>query len=184
MTKTKKPAIRAVKPKGDRPSWKDIIRVSSPMSNLDSAEVSQGRIATHPEESQNGVSRADSPPASVLQKGSISLGTDPRTNAPVLSPVDSASKPRVQVKGLSEQTLVNYLSEIGRRIDRFNPSDDEYRRLLLELLSHQDLRSHVNDLQEPELRGFIELLDNVSNAVGASNVTDFPGLGAQQPPSH
>lgn len=58
VTKTKKPATRSVKPKGDHPPWKDIIRVSSPISNLDSAEVSQECIAAHPEEARSGVSRS------------------------------------------------------------------------------------------------------------------------------
>lgn len=93
-------------------------------------------------------------------------------------------QPQVQVKGLNEQTLVNYLSEIGRQLDRLNPSNDEYRGLLLELLDRRDLRLHVSDLQEPELRGFIELLDNVSDTIDACNVAEFSGLDAQQPPSH
>ena len=93
-------------------------------------------------------------------------------------------QPQVQVKGLNEQTFVNYLSEIGRRLDRLNPSNDEYRGLLLELLDRRDLRLRVSGLQEPELRGFIELLDRVSNAIDACKVAEFSGLGAQQPPSN
>jgi hypothetical protein len=53
------------------------------------------------------------------------------------------------------------VSDIQRRLGGPNPSDDESRPLLLELLGHKDLKSHILDLQEDDLRGFVELLDEV-----------------------
>jgi hypothetical protein len=37
VTRNKKPVAKSVKVKGDHPSWKDIIRVSSQPSNIDSS---------------------------------------------------------------------------------------------------------------------------------------------------
>ena len=55
------------------------------------------------------------------------------------------------------------ISDIKQRLDRLDPSGDEYRQPLLELLSHRDLEVHVHGLQGSDLRGFVELLDRVSN---------------------
>lgn len=56
------------------------------------------------------------------------------------------------------------VSDIQRRLDGLNTSDENYRGLLSELLSHKDLKAYIHSLQKPGLRGFIELLDQVSRA--------------------
>ena len=66
------------------------------------------------------------------------------------------------------------LLDIRQRLGGLNPSDGEYRRLLRELLSHQDLRSHIRDLQGSGLRVFVELLDNVRKIGIRSIASDFP----------
>ena len=53
-------------------------------------------------------------------------------------------------------------SEIQQRLGRLDSSDSKYPQLLLELLSHQDLKPHVLNLHGDDLREFVELLDNVS----------------------
>jgi hypothetical protein len=86
------------------------------------------------------------------------------------SEIDSLTtqQPGVPMEESSTLTLLNChqtpasVSDIRQQLDGFHPSDDEHRRLLLELLSHRDLKPHIHDLQEAELREFIELLDNVS----------------------
>lgn len=47
------------------------------------------------------------------------------------------------------------------RLEQLNPSDEKYRPLLHELLSHQDLKPHIHDLDRPRLEAFVELLDKV-----------------------
>jgi len=54
------------------------------------------------------------------------------------------------------------VSSIQEQLEKLDPSNDKYRPLLYELLSHQDLRNHVQGLQRSGLEGLIELLDNVS----------------------
>ena len=54
--------------------------------------------------------------------------------------------------------------EIRQRLEKLDPTDANYQQLLLRLLSHQDLRPYIQDLQEPDLKGFVELLDKVSEA--------------------
>ena len=66
------------------------------------------------------------------------------------------------------------LLDIRQRLGGLNPSDGEYRRLLRELLSHQDLRSYIRDLQGSGLRVFVELLDNVRKIGIRSITSDFP----------
>ena len=56
------------------------------------------------------------------------------------------------------------VSDIQRLLEGISPSSDEYRRLLLELLSHHDLRRHTRGLQESDLLAFVELIDDVSRA--------------------
>lgn len=54
-------------------------------------------------------------------------------------------------------------SDIQQQLGGLNPSDNTYLQLLQELLTHRDLRKHILGLHEDNLRGFIELLDNVGN---------------------
>jgi hypothetical protein len=54
------------------------------------------------------------------------------------------------------------VSDIQRRLGGLSASDENYRRLLLELLNHKDLRPYIHGLQSSGLRGFVELLDQVS----------------------
>jgi len=49
-------------------------------------------------------------------------------------------------------------------LENFDPFNEEFRPLLYALLSHQDLTTHVQDLQRSELASFVELLDKVSGA--------------------
>lgn len=44
--------------------------------------------------------------------------------------------------------------------------DPSYQQLLPELLSHQELKPYILVLQQPELKGFVDLLDNVSESDG------------------
>ena len=57
------------------------------------------------------------------------------------------------------------VSDTQKRLVKLDPSDDNYRTLLRELLSHKDLKAHIQDLDGPELEGFVELLDDVSGKV-------------------
>lgn len=54
------------------------------------------------------------------------------------------------------------VSDIQRQLDGLGTSDENYRRLLLELLSHKDLKPYIHSLQGSSLRGFVERLDEVS----------------------
>ena len=56
------------------------------------------------------------------------------------------------------------ISVIQKRFEKLDPSDDKYRPLLRELLSHQDLRLYAQGLHDTSLEGFIELLDEASEA--------------------
>ena len=56
------------------------------------------------------------------------------------------------------------VSDIQRRLGGPNASDETYRRLLQELLTHQDLKPYIHGLQETDLQGFVELLDEVNEA--------------------
>ena len=61
VTRTKKAATKAVKAtKGDHPSWKDIIRVRSPMTGGSDFRLtcSQECITANPDDSRTGVSRS------------------------------------------------------------------------------------------------------------------------------
>ena len=58
------------------------------------------------------------------------------------------------------------VSDIQRGLERLDPASTNFRQQLLQLLSHQDLRLHVQDLSEQDLKGFVELLDKVSDADG------------------
>lgn len=55
------------------------------------------------------------------------------------------------------------VSDIQQRLDGLSPSDQNYRRLLSALLTHEDLRPYIYSLERSGLRGFVELLDGVSN---------------------
>ena len=59
------------------------------------------------------------------------------------------------------QTIV---SDIQQRLGIMDPSNEEYRPLVCALLGHRDLKSHVDSLQNGDLQGFIELLDEVGKA--------------------
>ena len=52
-------------------------------------------------------------------------------------------------------------SATQKRLEGLDPSDVQYRPLLYELLSHQDLTPHVRGLRGPGLEEFVELLDEV-----------------------
>lgn len=51
--------------------------------------------------------------------------------------------------------------DLQRQLVRLSASDENYRRLLLELLTHKGLEPYIRSLERPSLRGFIELLDEV-----------------------
>ena len=53
-------------------------------------------------------------------------------------------------------------SRIQGQFEKLDPSDDNYRTLLRELLNHQDLKQHVLGLDRSGLEGFVGLLDKVS----------------------
>lgn len=86
--------------------------VSSTRSVLPiSHKISTERGSAHDYSLRSPIVLADSPPASVLQKGSILLGTDPRTNPPALSPVDSASKLQSRISTTDQSTNSVRISE-------------------------------------------------------------------------
>ena len=58
--------------------------------------------------------------------------------------------------------MVAPVSDTKHRLEKLDPSSDEYRRLLSVLLTHPDLRSHIQGLHGSVLEGFVELLDQVS----------------------
>lgn len=51
-----------------------------------------------------------------------------------------------------------------KRLEKLDPSDDEYLPLFRELLNHPDLRLHIQGLHGSALEGFVDLLDEVSKA--------------------
>ena len=53
------------------------------------------------------------------------------------------------------------VSTIQKRLEKLEPSDSKYPPLLRRLLDHQDLKSHVQNLNGSGLEGFVELLDQV-----------------------
>ena len=55
------------------------------------------------------------------------------------------------------------VSDIQRELGGLDPASPNFQQLLLQLLSHQDLKPYVQGLQEPELKEFVELLDKVSD---------------------
>ena len=57
--------------------------------------------------------------------------------------------------------MTNSASDLQRQLEALSPSDSDYQPLLLQLLSHQDLRAHVLRLEGCDLQGFVELLDEV-----------------------
>ncbi|KAF9790828.1 kinase-like domain-containing protein [Thelephora terrestris] len=60
------------------------------------------------------------------------------------------------------------VTDIRRQLCGHNPSDGTYRRLLQELLTHQDLKTYIHGLQEADLQGFVELLDEALNRIPAT----------------
>ena len=54
--------------------------------------------------------------------------------------------------------------DIQEQLESLNNSDKDYRLLLHALLSHRDLRSHIEGLKRDDLQGFVELLDKVNKA--------------------
>ena len=54
--------------------------------------------------------------------------------------------------------------DIQRRLHGLSASDENYRPLLLELLSHKSLKPYIHGLQGSSLQGFVELLDEVKKA--------------------
>jgi len=55
------------------------------------------------------------------------------------------------------------VSDVQKRLEGLGPSDDKYRPLLHELLSHQDLKLHIHGLDGPGLEELVELLDRASS---------------------
>ena len=66
------------------------------------------------------------------------------------------------------------VSDIQRLLEGLSPSSDKYQRLLLGLLTHQDLRRHTRGLRESDLLAFVELIDNVSRTYIQLMTSDFP----------
>ena len=56
------------------------------------------------------------------------------------------------------------VSDIRQWLENLDPSNEEYRPLLYALLSHRDLKAYIDNPQKRDLRGFIELLDEVCEA--------------------
>ena len=56
------------------------------------------------------------------------------------------------------------ISDIRKQLEKLAPSDDKYRPLLREFLSHNGLKPYIQGLYGPDLVGFVELLDNVGKA--------------------
>ena len=69
--------------------------------------------------------------------------------------------PSVPVPPATSDTSAS-VSDIQQRLERLDPTDANYQRLLLGLLSHQGLRKYIQSLQEHDLKGFVELLDKAS----------------------
>ena len=49
--------------------------------------------------------------------------------------------------------------DIQQRLEKLDPSNEEYRPLLHALLVHQDLKPHIQSLRREDLQRFIELVD-------------------------
>lgn len=60
--------------------------------------------------------------------------------------------------------MLAQVSDAQQRLANLDPSDGHYQTLLRELLSHRELKTHVQGLDESGLEGFVELLDKVSKA--------------------
>ena len=58
----------------------------------------------------------------------------------------------------------NFVLGIQRRLENLDPSHEEYRPLLFTLLSHPELKPHVNGLQGHNLERFVGLLDKVGKS--------------------
>ena len=56
---------------------------------------------------------------------------------------------------------VSTIQQIQKQLD---PTDTSCQKFLLELLSHQGLTQYIEDLQEHDLEGSVEFLDQVSEA--------------------
>jgi hypothetical protein len=69
----------------------------------------------------------------------------------------------------------NSVPNIWRRIKKLETSDEEYRQLLHALLSHQDMKSHIQGLEGPDLQEFVELLDNVGRQISNFLSLTSPG---------
>ena len=61
-------------------------------------------------------------------------------------------------------TTATLVPDIQQRLENLDPSNEEYRHFLHALLSHRHLKPYINNLQEDNLRRFVELLDKVGNA--------------------
>ncbi|KAF9789473.1 kinase-like domain-containing protein [Thelephora terrestris] len=59
----------------------------------------------------------------------------------------------------------NLVPYIQQRLQHLKPSNEEYRPLLYALLSHKELRSHIDSLRKDDIQGFVELLDEALNHV-------------------
>lgn len=53
------------------------------------------------------------------------------------------------------------VSDIQRRLENLDPSNEEYRPLLYALLDHPDLKPHIDGLRKGDLQGSIEFLNKV-----------------------
>ena len=65
---------------------------------------------------------------------------------------------------LATADVLILVSDIRRRLENLDPSNEEYRPLVYALLSHRDLEPHTNSLLGDGLQGFVKLLDKVGRA--------------------
>ena len=91
-----------------------------------------------------------------------------RHNRPRMSEVLLALNPLIHegmrtsvMSELATFSMAAPLLNIQRQLRGLSASDNGYRALLLKLLSHRDLKSHIHALQGNDLEEFVELLDNV-----------------------
>ena len=71
--------------------------------------------------------------------------------------------PSVPTPPVTSNVLAS-VSGIQQWLKKLDPADANYQQFLLELLNHQGLRQYIQGLQEHDLKGFVELLDKVSQA--------------------
>ncbi|KAF9789475.1 kinase-like domain-containing protein [Thelephora terrestris] len=86
----------------------------------------------------------------------------------VLLVLDPLTQERTHPSGpppVTPDVPCNLVSDIQRRLENLEPSKKEFRPLLYALLSHKDLRSHIDSLRKDDIKGFVELLDEALSHV-------------------